>query len=156
MTNRIYAVQCAVLQTIEIHDRDGMHRDETIEWEKLHMVSSAQAGARLAKLRGVDAELAACACALHDIGRIISGQQAGHAEAGFAPASELLDSLGCFRSDEISEIAVAVKNHSNKSEVSAPLDEIVKDADVLDMEYYGRALPRAEQRQRLEHALAEF
>jgi uncharacterized protein len=156
MPNRIYAVQCAVLTEIEARARAGMERDETVEWEKIHMVSAARAGAQLARGRGVDVELAACACALHDIGRIIFGKQAGHAEAGYAPARELLAALGGFRGDEIEALALAVKNHSAKAEVGGPLEEIVKDADVLDMEYYGRALPREEQRRRLEKLREEL
>jgi uncharacterized protein len=155
MCNRIYAVQLAVLRKIEEHAQEGWPRSETAEWEKIHMASSAQTGAQLARRRGVDAELAACACSLHDIGRIVFGKQDGHAEAGYAPAKELLAALGCFREDEIEAIAVAVKNHSNKAEAGAPLEEIVKDADVLDMDYYGRALPREEQRRRLDHLRTE-
>jgi uncharacterized protein len=155
MCNRIYAVQLAVLQKIEEHAPDGLERSETAEWEKIHMASAAQTGAHLAGLRGADAELAACACSLHDIGRILFGKQDGHAEAGYALAKELLAALGCFREEEIEAIAVAVKNHSNKAEVGAPLEEIVKDADVLDMDYYGRALPREEQRRRLAHLRIE-
>jgi uncharacterized protein len=33
--------------------------------------------------RDVDPEMAACACAVHDYGRIVTGKQAGHAEAGY-------------------------------------------------------------------------
>ncbi|MDR0876242.1 MAG: HD domain-containing protein [Clostridiales Family XIII bacterium] len=155
MCNRIYAVQLAVLQKIEAGAPYGLPRSETAEWEKIHMASSAQTGAQLAKLRGANAELAAIACSLHDIGRIVFGKQEGHAEAGYAPAKELLAALGGFAEEEIEEIAVAVRNHSRKAEVGAPLEEIVKDADVLDMDYYGRALPREEQRRRLDRLRTE-
>jgi len=48
-----------------------------------------------------------------------------------------------------------VKSHSKKAEVGTPLEEIVKDADVLDMHDYGRPLPREEQRARLAALLRE-
>jgi uncharacterized protein len=156
MGNRIYDVQAAVLATIEDSKIPDDLRDETVGWEKLHMASSAQIGAQLARLRGTSASLAACACSLHDIGRIVSGKQAGHAEAGYELAKDLLHTVGGFSEEEIEEIALAVKNHSKKAEVGLPLEEIVKDADILDMDYYGRELPREEQKQRLENLKKEI
>ncbi|MBR6799677.1 MAG: metal-dependent phosphohydrolase, partial [Firmicutes bacterium] len=58
-----------------------------------------------------------------------------------------------FAEEEIEQIAAAVKNHSNKSEVGTPLEEIVKDADVLDFHQYGYEMPRKEQQDRLERML---
>ena len=142
-----------MLELIEKMDAPGTVRDEPIRWEKIHMVSSACIGYELAKARGVDPVLASTACALHDIGRVITGRQQGHAEAGYEYAKELLHGLELFTDAEIEEIAVAVSEHSNKGKAGAPLCEIVKDADVLDMHYYGRELPRPEQRMRLEKLL---
>ena len=44
---------------------------------------------------------------------------------------ELLKRDGRFTDEEIEIIAIAVKNHSKKSEIGSPIEEIVKDADVL-------------------------
>ena len=109
----------------------------------------------LAEERGVDPILAAAACAVHDYGRIITGRQEGHAEAGYLPVQEFLKNLEpkLFTDDEIAQIALAVKNHSKKREVGTQLEEIVKDADVLDFYQYGYNMARKEQQDRLESLL---
>ena len=109
----------------------------------------------LAEERGVDPILAAAACAVHDYGRIITGRQEGHAEAGYLPVQEFLKNLEpkLFTDDEIAQIALAVKNHSKKEEVGTQLEEIVKDADVLDFYQYGYNMARKEQQDRLESLL---
>lgn len=58
-----------------------------------------------------------------------------------------------FTDEEIDQIAIAVKNHSRKGEVGSPLEEIVKDADVLDFYQYGYDVARKEQQDRLEALL---
>lgn len=58
-----------------------------------------------------------------------------------------------FTDEEIDQIAIAVKNHSRKEEVGSPLEEIVKDADVLDFYQYGYDVARKEQQDRLEALL---
>ena len=86
-------------------------------------------------------------------GRIITGKQPGHAEAGYEPVQVFLKNTGLFNDDEISQIAIAVKNHSKKAEIGSPLEEIVKDADVLDFYQYGHDVARKEQQDRLEAIL---
>lgn len=107
------------------------------------------------KREGSDPILAAAACAVHDYGRIITGRQEGHAEAGYLPVQEFLKNLEpkLFTDDEIAQIALAVKNHSKKGEVGTQLEEIVKDADVLDFYQYGYNMARKEQQDRLESLL---
>ena len=107
------------------------------------------------KRERVDPILAAAACAVHDYGRIITGRQEGHAEAGYLPVQEFLKNLEpkLFTDDEIAQIALAVKNHSKKGEVGTQLEEIVKDADVLDFYQYGYNMARKEQQDRLESLL---
>ena len=124
-------------------------RDKDISWEKIHMSSCARVGYILAAKRGLDCDLAAIACAIHDYGRVITGVQKGHAEAGYGPVQEFLRKTEMFSEDEIIKIAVAVKNHSKKGEIGGPLEEIVKDADCLDFDMYGYELPRQEQKDRL-------
>lgn len=58
-----------------------------------------------------------------------------------------------FTDEEIDQIAIAVRNHSKKGEVGSPLEEIVKDADVLDFYQYGYDVARKEQQDRLEALL---
>ena len=56
--------------------------------------------------------------------------------------------------EEIETIATAVRNHSSKSEIGSPIEEIVKDADVLDFHQCGYEMPRKEQKDRLDAMLA--
>jgi len=108
---------------------------------------------RLMKLQGaLLAEIEKYA-KIHDYGRIITGKQANHAEVGYDPVMDFLRETGLFSEEEVEEIGLSVKNHSNKSEVGTPLEEIVKDADVLDFHQYGYAMPRPEQQARLNRML---
>lgn len=150
---KILRLQSALLKEIDKYEKLIPERDHFIDWERVHISSCAKIGYMLAEERGVDPILAACACACHDYGRIITGKQSGHAEAGYQPVQEFLRKTELFSDDEISQIAVAVKNHSKKAEVGMPLEEIVKDADVLDFYQYGYEMSRKEQQDRLETLL---
>lgn len=150
--HKLLILQGALLDVIDKYGKliPDEERDEPLVWEKVHISSCARIGYLLAEKRGVDPTLAACACAIHDFGRIITGKQPGHAEAGYEPVREFLKGLDLFTEEEIELLAVSVKNHSNKSEIGNPIEEIVKDADVLDFHQYGYEMPRAEQQARLE------
>ena len=129
-------------------------RDETLAWETVHMISSARTAWILALSRGEDPELCACAAAVHDFGRIRNGVQAGHAEAGFLPVTAFLKETGLFTDVEIGAIAQAVRNHSRKTETGTGLEEIVKDADVIDCFQYGLPFDRPEKEERYEKWLS--
>ena len=130
-------------------------KDYPTNFERLHISSCARIGYMFGQERGVDPELAAAACAMHDYGRIITGRQHDHAEVGYKPAMEFLRGTGLFTEEEVQQIGIAVKNHSKKSEVGSPLEEIVKDADCLDFHMYGYKMPREEQKQRLRDMLGD-
>lgn len=150
---KILRLQSALLKEIDKYEELVPERSHFIDWERVHISSCAKLGYLFAEERGVDPILAACACAVHDYGRIITGKQEGHAEAGYAPAMEFLRGTGLFEEDEIQQIGIAVKNHSKKAEIGSPLEEIVKDADVLDFYQYGYGFAREEQKARLEKLL---
>ena len=150
---KILRLQSALLKEIDKYEELIPERDHFIDWERVHISSCAKIGYMIAEERGVDPILAAAACSCHDYGRIITGKQAGHAEAGYEPVKKFLKGTGLFDDDEIDQIATAVKNHSKKSEIGSPLEEIVKDADVLDFHQYGYATARQEQQDRLEKML---
>lgn len=150
---KILRLQSALLKEIDKYEKLVPQRSHFIDWERVHITSCAKIGYMLAEERGVDPILAAAACACHDYGRIITGKQEGHAEAGFEPVQEFLKGTGLFSEAEIAQIAVAVKNHSKKAEIGSPLEEIVKDADVLDFYQYGYDVARKEQQDRLEKLL---
>ncbi|MBR6798747.1 MAG: HD domain-containing protein [Firmicutes bacterium] len=151
--NRLQKLQSALLKEIDKYEELIPERDQPGDWERIHISSCAKLGYLMAEKQGVDSILAACACACHDYGRIITGKQASHAEAGFEPVKVFLRETELFTEEEIEQIAAAVKNHSSKSVVGTPLEEIVKDADVLDFHQYGYEMPRKEQQDRLEKLL---
>lgn len=152
---RLLRLQSKLLREIEKYEILVPDRDKFIDWERVHMASCARLGYLMAQARCVDPELAACACAVHDYGRIITGKQKGHAEAGYLPGKEFLKNTDLFSEEEIEIIAIAIKNHSKKSEIGSPVEEIVKDADVIDFYQYGFGFERDEQRLRYERMLGE-
>lgn len=152
---RLLRLQSQLLREIEKYEVLVPERDKFIDWERVHMASCARLGYLMAEARGVDPEIASCACAVHDYGRIITGKQEGHAEAGYLPGKEFLKETELFTEDEIEQIALAIKNHSKKSEIGTPIEEIVKDADVIDFHQYGLGFSREEQKIRYEKMLDE-
>lgn len=154
MSNRLLRLQEAYLDFITAQEGNLPDRDETLNWERMHMASCARLGYLLAQERGVDPDLAACACAIHDIGRVVTGRQAGHAQAGLAPARAFLAETGLFSPEETELLARAVAHHSDKSVVGDPVEEIVKDSDVVDCFQYGLPFARPEQERRYQNWLA--
>lgn len=151
--NKVIKLQIDLLKIINAQD-ESLPRDETLDWERLHMASSARVAWLLALERGADPELCAAAATVHDFGRIITGLQTDHAEAGFLPVQDFLRCVSVFSEDEITIIAQAVKNHSRKTEIGTICEEIVKDADVIDCYQYGLPFDRPEKRQRYESWLS--
>ena len=90
--NRVLQVQLAMMRVIDFQSdleiKGG--REQPLDWERIHMVSCSRTAQFLAQLRGVDQELAACAGAVHDFGRIITGKAENHAEVGFVPVQRFL------------------------------------------------------------------
>jgi len=154
--HKLLELQSALLKEIDKYEKIVTERDEPIDWERVHISSCAKLGYLMAEKRGVDPILAASACAIHDYGRIITGKQENHAEAGYVPVQEFLKKTELFTEEEIKILSIAVKNHSNKSEVGNPIEEIVKDADVLDFHQYGYKMNRAEQQARLDKLLKKL
>ena len=77
-------------QVIDQQEGKVSERDETLDCERIHMASSARCAWLLAMQRGIEPELAACAAAVHDYGRILTGKQKDHAEAGYEPVKRFL------------------------------------------------------------------
>jgi uncharacterized protein len=134
---RCYQVSRELLKFLNDQDRLDRERDVSLTWERIHSIGSARIASLLAARRGVDVELSHAAGALHDFGRFVTGKQANHAENGYGPAKEFLRKVGLFSEKEIEAIGQAVKNHSRKEAIGTPLEEIAKDADVLDCAYLG-------------------
>jgi len=154
--NRVFQIQERMLRKIAEFENANQERDISLNWERIHMVSCATVGRMIALERGVDSELAAIACSVHDYGRIITGRQHDHANAGYKPLRIFLEECNYCSSEEIELIAGAARNHSMKDEVGTPIEEVVKDADVFDCYQYGLLLEREEQKKRLAVILREI
>lgn len=153
--NRLLKLENLLLEVIRQQEGKIVQRDETLDWERIHMASSARVAWLLALERGADPEMAACAAAVHDFGRILTGEQKDHAAAGYLPVKDFLQQSGLFSVDEIEIISRAVKNHSNKTQVGSLIEEIVKDADVIDCYQYGYPFDRPEKERRYQKWLKE-
>ena len=125
-TDRIEKVRDIVSSYLE-DIRDPFFRAEGY----VHMFGVAQAAVLLAMKRGEDAELAACAGYLHDIATYTTGDSAGHAARGAEMAERILQLTGLFSEKETGKITSAIRCHSDKKSVHGPLEEILKDADVM-------------------------
>lgn len=136
-------------------EEQTIERDYPMIWERIHATSCAQIGRMLAEKRNVDMEQAALACALHDIGRWISGRQSDHAPKGERPARLFLaESKGTEESREL--IVQAIINHSKKEQIGTSLEEIVKDADILDCYWHGEKIVKVHHLARLERLLKDL
>ena len=55
-----------------------------------------------------------------------------HARKGAVLALRILNELELGSNDQQEQIALAIQHHSDKEQIGTPLDEVLKDADVLD------------------------
>lgn len=114
----------SVLERIEDNDK----RAKAVA----HLHGVALAAAMLALKRGEDAELASMAGLLHDLHAYKTGSYDDHARLGAESARQLLAELEITTPEETDIICSAIGHHDSKAVVDAPMDEILKDADVID------------------------
>ena len=107
---------------------DGDRRAKAVA----HLHGVALAAAVLAKKRGEDAELATMAGLMHDLHAYRSGSYDDHERLGAEYAGKMLAKLAITTPEETEIICSAIRHHGSKAEVNAPMDEILKDADVID------------------------
>ena len=106
---------------------DGDRRAKAVA--HLHGVSLA--AAMIAKRRGEDPELAAMAGLLHDLHAYRSGSYDDHAHLGAGYARKLLEKLELTTPEETEIICSAIWHHDSKASTDSPMDEVLKDADVI-------------------------
>lgn len=90
--------------------------------------------------RGLDPELCAVAGMLHDIWNYKVGDSPEHGQLGAAEAEKILQALESFSESEIEAVCTAVARHSDKASNDGDMDELLKDADVLQHYLYNPAL----------------
>lgn len=97
----------------------------------VHLYGVSLAAAMLAKKRGLNPELSSMAAMLHDLHAYKTGSYDGHAHKGAELAGNILRELKLTDEAETDIICSAVYHHDDKLVVDSPMDEVLKDADVI-------------------------
>jgi uncharacterized protein len=108
----------------------------------VHLYGVAQVCVLLAIKRGLDPEICAAMGMLHDIwnyGPTFTAPHPDHATLGVPEARRILHECA-FSPGEIEQISTAISHHSDKISIHGELDELLKDADVLQHYLYNPAL----------------
>ena len=124
--DRITCVQLYVNRLLDTITDAQEHRTAAV-----HLYGVAGNAALLAIRRGLDPELAAAAGLLHDISTYATGERKNHAGRSAAMARTCMKGSGLFTQEEMDAICSAIAHHSDKDKQQAPLDEVLKDADVM-------------------------
>ena len=96
-----------------------------------HLYGVSLAATILAKKRGLDPEITAMSAMLHDLHAYKSGSYDDHAHKGADLAREILGELKLTDEAETEIICSAIYHHDDKLITDAPMDEVLKDADVI-------------------------
>ena len=96
-----------------------------------HLHGVSLAAVVIAKKRGLNPELAAMAGLLHDLFAYKRGSYDDHAHLGADYVRKLLNKTGLTTPEETEIICSAIWRHSDKDVTDSPMDEVLKDADVL-------------------------
>ena len=118
-----------------------------------HLYGVSLAAQMLAKKRGLDQELAAMAGMLHDMHAYKTGSYDDHAHLGADLAKEILGELGLTTPEEADIICSAIYHHDDKATIDGPMDELLKDADVIDHCFKDASKPVKEKEQKRYDAL---
>ena len=97
-----------------------------------HLYGVSLAATMIAKKRGLDPEIASMAAMLHDLHAYKSGSYDDHAHKGADLAREILGELKLTDEAETDMICSAIYHHDDKLVTDGPMDEVLKDADVID------------------------
>lgn len=97
----------------------------------VHLYGVSLAAAMLAKKRGLNPELSSMAAMLHDLHAYKTGSYDDHAHKGAELAGNILRELKLTDEAETDIICSAIYHHDDKLVVDSPMDEVLKDADVI-------------------------
>lgn len=121
----------------------------------LHLYGVSQVCALLAQKRNENVEFAIIAGMLHDIYTYAHMDSQNHAYKSAEMSRDILNSLKIFDEDEIKVICTAISHHSDKSMKHNSLDEILKDADVMQHVLYNPLFKVKQQEQQRFSSLKE-
>ena len=96
-----------------------------------HLYGVSLAATMIAKKRGLNPEIASMAAMLHDLNAYRTGSYDDHAHLGADLAREILSELKLTDDTETDLICSAIYHHDDKLVVDNPMDEVLKDADVI-------------------------
>jgi len=133
--DRISVVQTYVNRLLDTLVDSSEHRSAAV-----HLYGVAGYAALLALRRGQNVELATVAGLLHDIATYATGEMRNHAGRSAAMARTCMKGSGQFTQEEMDAVCSAIAHHSDKDKQQAPLDEALKDADVLSHCLHNAAL----------------
>ncbi len=96
-----------------------------------HLYGVSLAATMIAKKRGLDPEIASMAAMMHDLHAYKTGSYDDHAHKGAELAGQILDRLQLTDDSETEMICSAIYHHDDKLVTDSPMDEVLKDADVI-------------------------
>ncbi len=113
----------------------------------VHLYGVSLAATMIARKRGLDPEIASMAAMLHDLYAYESGGYDDHAHKGAELARQILGELKLTTEEETETICSAIYHHDDKLAVDSPMDECLKDADVIShcMNDLSKAIKEKEQ-----------
>lgn len=97
----------------------------------VHLYGVSLAATMIAKKRGMNWEIASMAAMLHDLYAYKTGSYDDHAHKGAELAGEILKELKLTDESETEMICSAIYHHDDKLVTDGPMDEVLKDADVI-------------------------
>ncbi len=122
-----------------------------------HLYGVSLAATMIARKRGLDPELLSMAAMLHDLWAYKNGSYEDHAHKGAELAREVLTGLNLTSEEETAAICSAIYHHDDKLTVDGPMEEALKDADVIHhcMNDLSKAV-KDKERVRFENLCREF
>jgi len=96
-----------------------------------HLYGVSLAATLISEKRHQNTELSSMAAMLHDLYAYKSGSYDDHARKGAELAEKILNKLQLTDAEETKIICSAIAHHDSKADIDSPMDEVLKDADVL-------------------------
>ena len=122
-----------------------------------HLYGVSLAATMIAKERGLDPELSSMAAMLHDLHAYKTGSYDDHAHKGAELAGNILRELKLTDEAETNIICSVIYHHDDKLTIDSPMDEVLKDADVIHHCMNDLSKPVKEKEQaRFDKLCAEF
>ena len=123
----------------------------------VHLYGVSLAAVLVADRRGIDPELPAMAAILHDMHAYLSGSYDDHAHKGADLARSILQELGMTDAEETEKICSMIYHHDDKHLTDGPLEEVLKDADVIHHCFHDPSKPvKDKEKERYNRLIREF